>query len=232
VDPVTIATLLGDMTVFDNELQVDADGVDEARAIRALNIVQRWFEAMAASQSEMLQRYSTLTTTANTEVSSWPSGLLRLDALWYVDTDSTPNLPMWPIEPSRETGGHRPALTYPETIVVTSSTGKPRRYYATGPHTAGRIFWEPVPDAAHTIRYYGLIAEAAYTARGNTFAYPDTVSPAFSQEAAKILRLGRDDSITDLQRQAAGSLGAALESCRRWWNDDVGARHYSDVHET
>jgi len=118
------------------------------------------------------------------------------------------------------------------TIVVTSSTGKPRRYYATGPHTAGRIFWEPVPDAAHTIRYYGLIAEAAYTARGNTFAYPDTVSPAFSQEAAKILRLGRDDSITDLQRQAAGSLGAALESCRRWWNDDVGARHYSDVHET
>ena len=89
-----------------------------------------------------------------------------------------------------------------------------------------------MPDAAHTIRYYGLIAAATYTARSDTFAYPDVTAPVFAQEIAKILRMGRDDSIADLQKQAAGSLAVALESCRRWWNDEAGARHYADVHDT
>ena len=229
---MTVATLLEYMTVFDNELEIEADGTDETRAIRALNIVQKWFEAIAASESEMLQRYSTLTTTADTEVTTWPTGLLRLDSLWYVDTTTSPNLPQWQLEPMYETGGHRPSMSWVETIAVAASTGKPRRYYATGPHTAGRIFWEPVPDAVWTIRYYGLIAADDYTVRTGTFAYPDPCAPAFAQEAAKLLRIGRDDNITDLQRQATVSLGAALKMCERWWNDEVGARHYQDAHET
>ena len=229
---MTIATLLDYMTVFDNELEVEADGTDETRAIRALNIVQKWFEAVAAGESEMLQRYSSLTTTANTEVTTWPSGLLRLDSLWYVDTDNTPNLPQWALEPMYETGGHRPSMSWPETVTLSLTTGKPRRYYATGPHTAGRIFWEPVPDTSYTIRYYGLIAESDYTARTGTFAYPDPCAPAFAQEAAKILRIGRDDSINDLQRQATVSLGAALKACRSWWNDENTGRHYAEEHST
>ena len=229
---MTIATVLDFMGVFDNELDVESDGTDEARAIRALNIVQDWFEAIAAGESEMLQGYATLTTTANTEVSNWPTGLLRLDSLWYVDTTQTPNLPQWKLEPMYETGGHRPSLSWPETIVLSTTTGKPRRYYATGPHTAGRLFWEPVPDAVWTIRYYGLIAASDYTVRTGTFAYPDACAPAFAQEAAKILRIGRDDSINDLQRQATVSLGAALKACRSWWNDENTGRHYQDAHDT
>ena len=88
---MTIATLLDYCALFDAELELESDGIDEARAITAINLVQDWFEGIAAGQSEILQRYSTLTTTASTEVSSWPTGLLRLDALWYLDTDQTPN---------------------------------------------------------------------------------------------------------------------------------------------
>ena len=232
MDPVTIATLLNYMTVFDNELQVGADDPDETRAIRAINIVQDWFEAIAAGESEMLQSYSSLTTTANTEVTSWPSGLLRLDSLWYVDTTQTPNLPQWQLEPMYETGGHRPSMSWPESVVLSNTPGKPRRYYATGPHTAGRLFWEPVPDDAWTIRYYGLIAASDYTVRTGTFAYPDPTAPAFAQEAVKLLRMGHDDNIADLQRQAAASLGAALKMCRGWWNDENTGRHYAEAHST
>ena len=229
---MTLSTILDYIELFDSELDTGTGETDEARSITAINLVQDWFEGIAAGQSEVLQRYSTLTTTASTEVSSWPTGLLRLDALWYVDTTQTPNLPMWPLEPIYETGGHRPALSWPETIVLTSSTGKPRRYYATGPHTAGRIFWEPVPDAVHTIRYYGFIAATDYTARSDTFAYPDPVSDIFAQEATKILRMGRDDEIAELKQRAAGSLTLALNMCRGFWNDEAGARHYSESHDT
>lgn len=229
---MTIADILDRMEIFDNELSTGSAEADETRSITAINIVQDWFEALAAGQSEMLQGYSTLTTTANTEVSNWPTGLLRLDSLWYVDTDNTPNLPQWQLEPMYETGGHRPSLSWPETVTLSLTTGKPRRYYATGPHTAGRIFWEPVPDAVHTIRYYGLRAATDYTLRADTFAYPDGVSPFIAQEAAKLLRLGLDETVSDLQRQAAVSLSAALDLCRRWWNDEAGARHYADAHDT
>ena len=229
---MTIATLLDYLQIFDVELRVEKDAQDESRAIRAVNIVQKWFEGIAAGESEMLQSYSTLTTTASTEVSSWPTGLLRLDSFWYVDTTQTPNLPQWQLEPMYETGGHRPSMSYPESVVLSNTTGKPRRYYATGPHTAGRIFWDPVPDDAWTIRYYGLIAASDYTVRTGTFAYPDSCAPVFAQEAAKILRMGKDDSITDLQRQAAGSLTVALKACRGWWNDVAGGRAYSETHDT
>ena len=228
---MTIATLLDYIELFDSERNTGSGETDEARGITAINIVQDWFEAIVAGESEIFQRYLTVTTTADTEVTSWPSGLLRLDALWYVDTTQTPNLPQWALEPMYETGGHRPSLSWPDTIVLTNSTGKPRRYYATGPHSAGRIFWEPVPDAAYTIRYYGLIAGTDYTVRGDTFSYPDPCAPAFAAEATKILRMGRDDPIADLQKAAGMQLAAALENCRRWWNDDIGARHYSEAHE-
>ena len=229
---MTLATLMTYMALFDPELELESDGIDEARAITAINLVQDWFEGIAAGQSEILQRYSTLTTTANTEVSSWPTGLLRLDGLWFVDTDQTPNLPMWPLDPIYETGGHRPSFSWPETVIVTSATGKPRRYYATGPHTAGRIFWEPVPDAAHTIRYYGLIAASDYTIRTDVFAYPDPCADVFAQTAVKILRMGQDDQISELKLGAAAGLTMALNLCRSWWNDEAAPRHYADSHDT
>lgn len=228
---MTIATVLDYMEIFDSELLTGSSEADEARSITAINIVQKWFEALVAGEPEMFQRYGTVTQTASTEVTSWPTGLLRLDDLWYMDTTTTPNLPAWRLDPIFETGGHRPAVTWAETVSITTGTGKPRRYWATQPPN-GRIFWEQLPDAANTVRYYGLVAATDYTARADTFSYPDTCGPTFAQHAAKILRMGRDDDIEDLRREAAGSLAAAMRASRRWWNVGPVGKHYELVHDT
>ena len=229
---MNIATLLGDMTVFDNELQVEADAVDEARAIRAINIVQRWFEAIAAGDGEAFQTYGTITQTANTEVTSWPTDLLRLDDLWLMDTTVTPNLPTARLDPIYETGGHRPSTVgITEIVALSLATGKPSRYWATQP-PGGKIFWEQIPDAANTIRWYGMVAATAYTARSDTFSYPPSCATVFSQQAAKLLRIGRDDSVSDLRVEAAGSLRDALHASRNWRSTGPVGRAYQDVHTT
>jgi hypothetical protein len=230
---MTIETLLGYTAVFDAELVIESDGSDEVRTIRALNIVQKWFEAIASGESEAFQSYGTVYQTANTEVTSWPTGLLRLDDLWYVDTTTTPNLPAWRLEPIYETGGHRPSVlgANVDTLGLSITTGKPMRYWATQPPN-GKIFWERIPDATNTVRYYGLIAATDYSARTDTFSYPDSCAPVFAQQAAKILRMGRDDSIEDLRIEAAGSLATALRGSRRWWSTGPVGRHYEYTHDT
>ena len=193
--------------------------------------MQDWFESLAAGEPELFQRYGTFTQTADTEVTSWPSGLLRLDDLWYMDTTATPNLPAWRLDPIHETGGHMPSMNWAELVSVTRTTGKPRRYWASQP-PIGRIFWEQLPDAANTIRYYGLVAAANFTVRTETFEYPDSVAPTFAQQAAKILRMGRDDSIEALRTEAASSLLAAMQGCRHWWNVGPVGREYVETHDT
>ncbi len=229
---MTIATILLDMAVFDNELFVNKDGKDEARGIRAINIVQRWFEAIVAGDDEAFQTFGNITQTLNTETTSWPTDLLRLDDLWLMDTTITPNLPVRRLDPIDETGGHRPAmLGVTQLVALTITTGKPFRYWATQP-PGGVIFWEQIPDAAHTIRWYGLVAQADYTVRTDTFGYPPICGAYFSQQSAKILRMGRDDSIADLRREADVALRDALKASRHWRSTGPVGRQYQDVHVT
>lgn len=228
---MTIATLLDRMVLGDVELRVGARQPDEARALTALDTVQDWLEAVIASEPKLLQTDSTLTTTANQEYTTWPSGLLRLDALWYVNTSSTPNLPAFEVDIIQQTGGHRPALAWPMSSVILpgTGTGVPREASVVG---VSKINWSPIPNAVYTYRWYGFIAATDITVRTQTYAYPDHLSVAHAMYAAKLLRLSKDDAIDALQAEAQAAFAPSIRALRKTVRVGPSPRTYSEIHTT
>lgn len=226
-----IATVLDRMTLGDVELRVGAKQPDEARALTALDTVQDWMEAVIASEPKILQTDGTLTTTANQEYTTWPSGLMRLDALWYLDTSSTPNVPAFEVDLIQQTGGHRPSLAWPYSAVILpgTGTGVPREASPVG---VSKINWSPVPNAVYTYRYYGFVAATSITVRTQTYAYPDHLSFAHAMFAAKLLRLSKDDAISDLESEAKGAFAPSIRALRKPVRVGPSPRTYGEIHST
>lgn len=184
---MTGQTLLDTMEVLNQELQLQAGEIDVTRGLLALNIAQDFFESAAAKRPNTVgSSYGTVTQTANQEFTLYPAGLLRIDRMDYIDPATS--RPAWKLAPRYEAGSHSPNSTWVNSLVTSSSTGKPKAYWANGT----QIWWDPLPDTTNTVRWYGLQAATDITASG-TFLYPDIVRLPITTFAVTILKLGVDD---------------------------------------
>ena len=223
---MTLATLLGYMEIFDNELETGSGESDESRSLTALNMATDLFEVVAQTRAKMLQTYAELTTTASQEYTTRPAGLLRLDSLWLID--SATGRPARELDPIDETGGHAVDGISPLTLTSSTITGAPREYQL----NSSRFLWRPVPDAVWTLRYYGLIAASDYSARTDTFPYPDAVAVPLSAFAVKMLAIGVGDSTEELHAFAEDTFAPVLKALAKSQHVKPPSRFYSRVHTT
>ena len=191
-------SLLDTMEVMDRGLQLQSGETGVTLGLRALNAAQDHFESLMALQPNvMASSIGTVTTSASTESTAFPTGLVRLDRLQFIDP--TTSRPAWDLDRVGSTGDH-----YGSQVgqLNTTTTGRPVRYWTNGSY----IYWDPLPDATHTVRYYGMKVADDITASG-TFAYPDIVMLPIVQFAVRMLRIGKDDEagpVIDLGNQIFG----------------------------
>jgi|TARA_R110002020_G_scaffold446683_1_gene658961 hypothetical protein len=204
-------TMLDTMEVMDRGLQLQSGETGVTLALRALNAAQDHFESlMSLELNAMASSIGTVTTSADTESTAFPTGLIRLDRLQFIDPDTS--RPAWDLERVGPVGDYSTGGTlsmYSNSTV----TGKPVRYWTNGSH----IYWNPLPDATHTVRYYGMKSASDITAAG-TFAYPDIVMLPIVQFAVRLLRIGKDDEagpIIDVGMQIFGPVIKTLGNFNR-----------------
>ena len=214
-------SMLDTMEVLDRGLQLQSGETGVTLGLRALNASQDHFESMMALQPNILgSSVATVTTTADTESTSFPSGLIRIDRLQFIDPSTS--RPAWDLERVGPVGDY---YTHSSLQFNTSTTGRPKRYYTNGTN----IYWDPLPDATHTVRYYGMKVASDITAAG-TFAYPDIVMLPIATFAVRMLRVGKDDDaapITDIGMQVFGSV---IQSMTRFNRDRAPGYDYRYVH--
>lgn len=219
-------TLLNLCEVLDNELQCQPGEEDVTRALSALNASQDYLESILSQHPNLFGGSTgTVATAASTETSTFPTGLLRIDRLQFIDP--TTSLPAWDLRPIRRVGGHLRTIFWPLNLLAMGSGGKPVAYYTNGTS----IFWSPLPDGTHTVRYYGLVAEDDITV-GGTIAYPDTLLLPLASFAVKLLGMGVGDETGELAQLAAATFGPAIDSLSRFNRDGAPSFEYSQIHET
>lgn len=224
---MTIQVLFNRVMALDNERDLIAGGDDVTRGLVLVNMVQDWFEAVAAGYAEILRTHSTFTTTASGETTTWPTGLLRLDSLWYENSNGEP---VWELEPLDREGGHVPGPAWPFAEMIESplNLGTPREYDAAGPGSV--FYWSPKPDAVYTMRAYGLWAKADYAAAGDTFLYPDSVALVIVPFVAKAFKAGLDRELGSIQSAAGDAFRPVIEALRGFNRTGAGSRRYSEIH--
>ena len=217
--------LLDLMEISNNELLLQSGETDVVKGLKALNVAQDFFESLLALRPNAKgDTTGTVTTTLSTETTAFPTGLLRLDRLQMIGTDS---LPMYDLTPVKKTGGRSPGNMWPYYGYLTGRSGRPTNYY-----TNGRlIYWSPIPDAQYTVRWYGLQAASAITAVG-TFAYDDIAGFPVAALAAKIMAAGVDDGTPDLAELAGSTFEAALRAADGFWRDGGQPFEYTRSHTT
>jgi hypothetical protein len=93
--------LLDRMELLDPELQLQSGETDVNRGLLALNVAQDHFESVVAIHPDLMGgAYGTVATAASTEITAFPTGLLRLDDLWMIDS----GLPSYQMEDSQKEG--------------------------------------------------------------------------------------------------------------------------------
>jgi hypothetical protein len=225
---MTIQTLFDRMSLYDNQLSLIVGGDDVTRALTAINLVQDWWEMRAALRGGACQTADTFTTTANTETTTWPTNLMRLDSLFRLDANGYQVAEMHPIQ---RDGGHRPGLSWLARISAgVASVGAPGGFYAKG--QAGLIYWAPTPDAVYTMRGYGLWAADDYTAAANTFAYPDAVALGIVPFAVKLFRTGLDRDLGPTHQAANAAFDDALDLFENQVDMGADSRVYTEFHDT
>lgn len=226
---MTNADLLSRMEILDAELETGSGEDDETKALLALDIAQDHFEAIAATYPRVFGTHDdTLTTTANTEKTTKPATILRLDSVWYLDTTVTPNIPRYKLESSKDSGGHIPGLPWPTRAQVGMCAGAPDGYWDDEDY----FYWSPVPDAVYTLRWYGMKSQAAITARGTTFAYKDHLAMPFATFAVRAIKVGLEDGSDALKALAEELFAPALRRARRASRERVTGRSYTRMHVT
>lgn len=226
---MTVATLLSYMAILDNELEVGSGEDDEDSAITALNLAQDYFEILAANYAEILSTTFAVTTTALTEATTYPTGVLRLDSLWMVDTASTPNLPAFELDPIYDVGGHRTSGSWVSRVMATGrAPGQPVKYWT----NEEQIFWAPLPDAVYTLRGYGLRAKDDFALRSDTFNYRDHVAHPLAVFACKVLSLGVGDSTAELEALATQLFTPLMRKFRRFQRQGPRGRAFTEFHTT
>lgn len=223
---MTGQTLLDTMELLDQELQLQAGEGDVTRGLLALNIAQDHFESVLATRPGIKGDTSgTVVTAADTETTAYPTGLLRLDALWMLDSDSKPEYEM---EPIGRTGGHAETRRWPINLLTPlSSPGKPDGYW-----TNGRlIYWDRTPDAVYTVRWYGLQAASDITAAA-TFAYDDVVRLPICTFAVRLLKVGVDDAPADIDSLAAATFEPVIGTLAGFERAGASGLLYTRSHST
>lgn len=223
---MTAADLLTRMQVLKNELQIESGGDDETMCLAALDMAQDYFESVAASMPRIGQTASPLATVANTETTTWPSSLKRLDSLWYID--ATTSRPAWQILPIADAGGHQPSHPFPLNLVMSPASGPPREYA----YDSTYLYWRPLPDAVYAIRAYGLFSRTALTSRSVTFGWDDEVSVPLAGFAVKLLKMSVDDKAEEIAALAEETFVPVLRSLRKRVRQTAMSRHYTRVHTT
>lgn len=216
--------ILDRMEILHPELQLQPGESDVAKGLIAANMAQAAFEALLAQTPGVLGDTSnTVATTTDTETTTFPTGLLRLDKLQYVD--SSTNRVAWDLDPIYGTGGHAPATDWLTTTAT--ATGKPIRYW-----TNGRlIYWDPIPDDAYTIRWYGFQAASAITASG-TVTYPDLCLLPIATMAVKLIRVGLDDAADQLTALAQEVFEPVITTMRGFRREGPRPMVYRYSHST
>jgi hypothetical protein len=220
-------TILNLMEALDRGLQLQSGESGVTLALRAVNAAQDYLESLLALQpNSFLSSTGTVTTTADTETTAFPSGLIRLDRLQYLNASTS--RPAWDLEWVGYIGDQNGAqLTDSSVQLDTTSTGKPRRYSTNGRN----IYWGPLPDAAHSVRYYGLVAADDITASG-TFAYPDIAITAVADYAVKLLRIGKDDDAQPVSAVGVEIFTPCIELLGRFNRDRAPGYDYRYYHST
>ena len=218
-------TILDLMEGLDASLQLQASESGVTKGLIAANAAQDYLESLLALQPNNYgSTFSTVTTTADTESTTFPSGLLRLDRLQYIHPETS--RPGWDLEFVGYTGDqYGPPVTYPSLQFDVSTTGKPQRYWTNG----SVILWDPVPDAVHTVRYYGLIAKSDITASG-TFGFPDIAMLPLAQYAVELLKIGTDDEVQSLTAFGQKTFAPFLQWAGRFNRDRAPGYDYRYYH--
>lgn len=222
---MTGQTLLDTMELLNQELQLQPAEADVTRGLLALNIAQDYFESLVAVRKNVLgssNPVGTVSTTASTESTTFPTGLLRIDRLQVI----TNNRPSSELRRLHRVGGQAFTGIWPWNLVSTPGTGVPSAYWTNGTN----IYWAPVPDAIYTIRYYGFVAAADITASG-TFLYPDIVRFPVASFAARLLKGGLDDPATDVAALANEAFKAALDTLSNFNRDGSPTYEYTTLHD-
>lgn len=229
---MTLQTVFNRMMLIDDELGLESGGDDVTKGLTAANMVADWMEAEAAAIEGCLGKHDLLYTAANTETTDWPARLLRLDSLWYIDSNT--GRPVWEIEPVQGIGNHVPGMTWPlsEMVLTGSSpniTGKPKEYAASGP--GGQFYWVPIPDAEYWIRAYGLWEVADFTTVDDLFPWPNTVSVPFPAMCVHLFKIGLDRDLTGVGDFIKATFRPVLKGLKRFNKTMPASRVYSEVHE-
>lgn len=215
--------LLNLMEVMDDGLHVALGEDDHVNGLRALNSAQNLFEIVASAHRKFLGgQTTTAQTAASTESTAFPTGFLRIDKLQYLDPSTS--RPAWDLDPIQDEGGHIGSRLWPLNITNAIATGAPSGFWTDGTN----IYWDPLPDAVHTVRVYGFKSATNIT-RGGTFAYPDAVGDALSAYAVRIMRSGRDDP-PDLE-MAREFFEPLIRSLKKFNRTGFARPHYTRVHD-
>ena len=216
--------LLDTMEALNQELQLQNGEADVVRALNALNRAQDFFESLAAQEGEIKgDTAGEVTTSANTETSSFPSGFLRIDAVQLLD-DST-DRPKRRLGNLNETGSHAFNSIWPAP--VSGSGGEPESYYTNG----RTLYWSPLPDDTYTLRVYGFKSADNITA-GGTFAYDDLLCLPFAAFAVRILKIGVGDEVADVASIAKETFSAAIGGLAGFNRDGATPLIYTRDHST
>ena len=198
-------TLLDWMEILFPELQLQTGEADVTKGLLALNAAQDMLETHMAQYADIFGgSVSTISTTASQEYTTYPSGVLRVDALDVLKADGTVE---YRITPAKETGGHAFNRPWPWNVYIATDSGKPSRFWTNGT----RIYWDPIPDDVYTIRVYGLSAAADITAVG-TYAYPDITILPVATLASKFIRIGLDDPVDNYAQLAQETFNPVLDA--------------------
>ena len=215
-------SMLDTMEVMDRGLQLQSGETGVTFGLRALNAAQDHFESMMSLQPNVMgSSVGTVTTTANTEATAFPSGLIRLDRVQFLDPDTS--RPLWDLErvgPVGDYYGPSPSVQFNST-----TTGRPVRYYTNG----SNFYWGPLPNATHTIRYYGMKVADDITAAG-TFAYPDMVMLPIVTFAVDLMRVGKDDDATPITQIGMRVFGPVIQTMARFNRDRPPGYDYRYIH--
>ncbi len=217
--------LLNMMEVMNQELQLQPGETDVARGLLALNMAQDFFESLLAQEPEVKgDQIGVVATVDGVETTAFPAGVLRIDRLQYLDTQT--NRPAWDLFDIRKTGGHAYNRFWPWNITTTVTPGVPRGYWTDGRN----IYWDPLPSGINNVRWYGFKIADDITASG-TFAYDDIVMLPVASFAVKLIRIGLDDNGADITALAQATFQSAIKLLSNFNRDGAIPLQYRYTHD-
>lgn len=218
-------SLLNWMEILFPELQLQSGESDVTKGLLALNAAQDMLEThMAQYKDVMGSSTTTAAISSGVEYTTYPTGLLRVDAVDMLDGASQVE---YRLSPDHETGGHAFSKPWPWNVYLPSTTGRPMSFWTNGT----RLYWAPLPSQNDTVRIYGLIAASDITASG-TFTYPDICILPLSTLACKLIRTGLDDPIDNYMQLAQETFNPVLDVLSGFNRTGPSAYTYTRPHDT